>query len=362
MRLLPGDFLGAAGAADTSSAPIAETNDCAVSTEYLIPEVNGTTGATSASLRFPDLRDIAIEPADNALTPKYVKQEITTASDTADGGTERGSSSADSGDSSFVYEAIPRDSEDFVLNTAASCIPEADATSSADFLQGEEARNLDLSPYLLATAAGTETNGFSGAAGAALNPEIDDTGDIAIDAAEELASADFADATSPAGFLHGEEARNLDLSPYLLATAAGTETNGFSGATGAALNPEIDDTGDIAIDIAEELASADSDKNVLQELVQSEELISVFAGREASYGNSDNGEPAANARLSAAAGLALLQATLPQHSPSLAKQADGPTPTAIRDPFEQARKSLSKSSFGIRVIHNDGDPSDRNLI
>jgi signal transduction histidine kinase/CheY-like chemotaxis protein len=363
VRLLPGDCLGAAGAADTNSAPIAGTNDCAVSTEYLIPEVNGTTGATSASLRFPDLRDIAIEPANNALTPKYVKQEITTASDTADGGTERGSSRADSGDSSFVYGAIPRDSEDFALNTAtASCIPEADATSSADFLQGEEARNLDLSPYLLATAAGTETNSFSGAAGAALNPEIDDTGDIPIDAAEEIASADFADATSPADFLRGEEAWNLDLSPYLLATVAGTETNGFSGATQATFNPEIDDTGDIAIDIAEELASADSDKNVVQEFVQSEELISVFAGREASYGNSDNGEPAANARLSAAAGLALLQATLPQHSPSLAKQADGPTLTAIRDPFEQARKSLSKSSFGIRVIHNDGDPSDRNLI
>jgi hypothetical protein len=152
------------------------------------------------------------------------------------------------------------------------------------------------------------------------------------------------------------------LGPYLLATAAGTETNGFSGAAGAALNPEIDDTGDIAIDIAQELASADSDKNVLQELVQSEELISVFAGRKASYGNSDNDAPAANARLSAAAGLALLQATLPQHSQSLAKQADGPMPTAILDPFEQARKSLSKSSFGIRVIHNDGDPSDRNLI
>jgi hypothetical protein len=94
------------------------------------------------------------------------------------------------------------------------------------------------------------------------------------------------------------------------------------------------------------------------------EIIGVLASIEDSYGNSDDHGSAASAPLSAPAGLALLEATcqLTQPSPSLMKQDDGPTATAACDPFEQARKSLSKSSFGIRVIHNDGDPSDRNLI
>jgi hypothetical protein len=63
-------------------------------------------------------------------------------------------------------------------------------------------------------------------------------------------------------------------------------------------------------------------------------------------------------------GLALLEATwqLPEQLPPLVEQAAVAAPTAAWDPFEQARKSLSKSSVGIRVIHSDGDPSDRDLI
>jgi hypothetical protein len=68
--------------------------------------------------------------------------------------------------------------------------------------------------------------------------------------------------------------------------------------------------------------------------------------------------------LSPPAGLALVEVTcqVTQQSPLLAKQDDGSIPTAAWDPFEQARKSLSKSRFDVRMIHNDGDPSDRNLI
>jgi signal transduction histidine kinase/DNA-binding response OmpR family regulator len=44
-----------------------------------------------------------------------------------------------------------------------------------------------------------------------------------------------------------------------------------------------------------------------------------------------------------------------------------PVPCAVRevdlpDPFVQARRALYKSRFDVRVIHNNGDPSDRNLI
>ena len=35
---------------------------------------------------------------------------------------------------------------------------------------------------------------------------------------------------------------------------------------------------------------------------------------------------------------------------------------ADRDPFERARKVLHRSHFDVRVIHNNGDPSDSDLI
>jgi hypothetical protein len=147
----------------------------------------------------------------------------------------------------------------------------------------------------------------------------------------------------PTDFLHDEEAGSPDSSPYLFARLAEAETNGFSGATRPTLNAEIDDACVIAIDRAGTL---------------------VMPGIEASYDNSDDNWPAANARLSAPAGLALLEATcqLTAKAASLVTPDNGPAQSADWNPFEQARKSLSNARFGARVIHNDGDPSDRNLI
>jgi hypothetical protein len=235
----------------------------------------GREPVTSAAL--PDPKGLTIEPADDVFTPKYVEDEITTASDISG----------------------------LAMHSGDSNISETDATSSTDLLRGGEVGPPDSSLYLLARMAGAETDGFSGATRSAVNAEI-------------------------------ENASNI----------------------------EIDGACDIAIEPAEKLVIADSDENVTRELNQSAEIISVLPCIEASYGNSDDSGPPANARLSAPAGLAILQAIsqLTQESPSLAKQDEGPTRTAGWDPFEQARKSLSKSRFDVRVIHNDGDPSDRNLI
>jgi hypothetical protein len=136
------------------------------------------------------------------------------------------------------------------------------------------------------------------------------------------------------------------------------------GATRPAFKTESDDACTIAIDAVGKLVIADSDENVLREISQNAEIVTCLAGIEPSYNNSDDSGLAANAPLSAPAGLALLEAScqLTQQVASLVKQDDGPTPIAAWDPFGQARKSLSNSRFGVRVIHNDGDPSDRNLI
>ncbi len=243
-------------------------------------------------------------PAENALIPEYVELETVSAIDSAGHGTNGEESSANFCDSEFAFEVMPSNVAD-----DQPCVSEVPA-SFAGSPDDEEAWTVNSSPYLLPMhllpmPAATEANHFSGASRKAVNAEVDGAGVLDID--------------KDCGF---------------------------------------------AIDAVAKILIADSDENALQEVHQSAKIISILAGMEASYGNSDDRGPAARARLSAPAGLALLEATrqLNDQSPSLAKQNDGPIPISSRDPFEQARKSLSKSRFDVRVIHNDGDPSDRNLI
>jgi hypothetical protein len=135
---------------------------------------------------------------------------------------------------------------------------------------------------------------------------------------------------------------------------AGAETNGFSDSCAIA----IDGAGTLVIPDSDEPDGDEPDcnENALPDVNLGAEIVSCLAGIEASYDHSDDSGPAAKVPLSAPAGLALLEAAGERTQPS------APPVEPDRDPFAQARKSLSKSSFGIRVIHSDGDPSDRNLI
>jgi CheY-like chemotaxis protein len=314
----------AAGTASSSDADIAlhpedrvsiaEASDCVVQTECATPGINENAGIAATAVetgfrdsamnsgdfgaRLFDIKNLSIEPEDNAFTPKHLEQEITAASDIGAHGADAGDASADSGEGEFVLKAILSNLGDLAVNIAGkSYISEPETISST-------------------------------------------------------------------GLLDDGEDRNLDLSHYLLARVPATETTGFSGETSAPLDTEVHDAYDIAVAVAEELVIPDSEENVVQEVHQSAEIISILPHIEDFCGNSDDSGPAADDILSASAGLALLDATcqLTQQSPSLVKEDNGPNDTASRDPFEQARKSLSKSRFGVKVIHSDGDPSDRNLI
>jgi len=213
-----------------------------------------------------------------------------------------------------------------------------------------------------------------------------------------------------------QESRNVEMSLYLLANATGEKTNGFSGATMSLFKEEtgeaaeiagIEETRYIPVEPVEQPVIAASGVNLSQERNQDTELVGILADPEPLRRNTDgsvavhtskpldrsmeDSRVAANGSLGAPAGLALLAATtqLTQPSPppveeNEAKQAGAawptptpagnrpaprpalpgldPIPTGSWDPFEQARKSLSNAHFGVRVIHNDGDPSDRNLI
>jgi signal transduction histidine kinase/DNA-binding NarL/FixJ family response regulator len=263
-------------------------------------------GEPAASAVVPDFRSIAIDFAENVLTPEYVEEEVTGASDIAALGTESGESTADSGEDDSAIHSILSDPGDLTVETASqSYLLHADAPPSTDLLYGGEARSLESSLYLLAQAAEAEANDFSVVTMSPVNAESEDAPKI-----------------------------------------------------------EVEEAQDIAIHAAEELRAAASDEKVLAEVNQSTAIIGTLALEEAPNAKLDNSGVTANAPLSAPAGLALLQATceLEEQSPSVAKQDDDPSHAAAWNPFEQARKSLSNSRFDVRVIHSDGDPSERNLI
>ncbi len=136
-----------------------------------------------------------------------------------------------------------------------------------------------------------------------------------------------------------EEVRQPEPSPYLLVTASDAETHKLSGTNGHHVEPAKEPS-----------------------YIECSYIESPYA--EPSYVSSDHSGLASNGRLSAPAGLALLQAATESTPPSapLARQNDTGTLSTAWDPFEHARKALTNSRFDVRVIHNNGDPSDRNLI
>jgi signal transduction histidine kinase/DNA-binding response OmpR family regulator len=320
--------VGVANRALDFSGPVlpVQANECAMPAQPVISKENAdketiaTVAETSsydlgtmtrhrepaATAVVPDFRSIAIDFAENVFTPEHVEEEITGERDIAAHGAESGDSTAHSGEDDCAIHSIVSSPGEIAVEAAGqSSLLHADTPPSTDLRYGGEVPSLESSLYLLAQAAEAETN-------------------------------DFSVVTTPLVNAGSEDACKI----------------------------EVEEAQDILTHAAEELAAAASDEKVLAKVNQSTAVIGALALKEAPNPNLDDSGVTANARLSAPAGLALLQATceVPEQSPSVAKQDDEPTPVAGWNPFEQARKSLSNSRFDVRVIHSDGDPSERNLI
>jgi signal transduction histidine kinase/CheY-like chemotaxis protein len=178
--------------------------------------------------------------------------------------------------------------------------------------------------------------------------------------------------TTFAGLFDDGEARILNSGPYLLPRVAGTQMNRLSDPIRPSVNANVGEAGSsrieeachFEIDAVAKILVSEPHESGFQEVHQSAKIISILAGMEDAYGNAEDSGSPLTARPSAPASLALLQASgrLADEMPLLPVQNGGPPPISNWDPFDQARKSLSKSRFDVRVIHNDGDPSDRNLI
>lgn len=134
--------------------------------------------------------------------------------------------------------------------------------------------------------------------------------------------------------------------------------------TRVASNGEMDESHDEMIQTATEIFVTDSDQSALARVNESAQINVALEDVKATDASSADTAQAEKPASSASAELALLGAAchLTQESAPAATQDDDARRIATWDPFEQARKSLSKSRFDVRVIHSDGDPSERNLI
>jgi hypothetical protein len=327
---------------------------------------------TSISTPLPDLKGSAIECPKHAFTHEHIEEKITSSTEIAGSSTNADASTpAASAEGEFALETIPGSPAELAPDTTGqSYLLPAHAISSPESLP-IKTPGLDSSPYLLPKMAEPEPNVFSCAI-SPVDAQIDVAHNIAIEAAEKLVLVDSKENVPGKASQSAEPIGIFPPEPIGMLTAEGapdgkSDDNGVAAnaqLSAPAIDAQIDVAHTIAVDAANKLLVVNSDKHLSREADQAPESIGIFIAEEDSCANADHSGPAANAQLSAPAGLALLQSTceMTQQSPSLAKQDDGPTPRAAWNPFEQARKSLSKSRFDVRVIHNDGDPSDRNLI
>jgi hypothetical protein len=172
-----------------------------------------------------------------------------------------------------------------------------------------------------------------------------------------------ADADVMAALLLDPKIWKVDPSTFLSTSEAGAHTSDLPHGNGVPMSAHVDELPSVAVDALEPPHVADSIDSTVPQATESAATIDTFDTAETSNGNGSDGGSATHAHLSVPAGLALLTAAChSMEKSSLGKQDEEPIPQGAFNPFEQARKWLSKSRFDIRVIHSDGDPSDRDLI
>jgi signal transduction histidine kinase len=172
-----------------------------------------------------------------------------------------------------------------------------------------------------------------------------------------------ADADLSAALLLDPKIWKVDPSTFLRTSAADAGSSDLPHGNGVPMSAHVDEAPSVAVEILENPYTADSIDSTVQEVSPSAAIISTLDIPETSNGNGSDGGSATSAHLSVPAGLALLTAachSMEESSPG--KQDEDPVPVTAFNPFEQARKWLSRSRFDVRVLHGDGDPSNRDLI
>jgi sugar lactone lactonase YvrE len=144
----------------------------------------------------------------------------------------------------------------------------------------------------ITTVAGTNSGGFSGDGGAAINAQLSGPAGVALDGAGNLYIADYGNG----------RIRKVDTSGYIT-TVAGTNRYGYSGDGGAAANAILYCPFGVALDASGNLYIADTSDNRIRK-VDTNGIISTVAGTN-SNGFSGDGGAAADATLNGPTAVAL---------------------------------------------------------
>jgi hypothetical protein len=143
---------------------------------------------------------------------------------------------------------------------------------------------------IIMTVAGTNSAGFAGDGGPAVDAKLSAPVGVAVDAAGNLFIADTSN----------NRVREVGLNG-IITTLAGTNAAGFSGDGGPATNASLDQPDGVAVDAYDDIFIADN-QNARVRMVNIQGTISTAAG-DGIRGNSGNGGAATNAELYDASGV-----------------------------------------------------------
>ena len=146
----------------------------------------------------------------------------------------------------------------------------------------------------IVTAAGNGTAGYTGNNGPATAAELNGPCGVAVDSAGDLFIADT----------DNNVVREVVKATGDIITVAGNGTAGYSGDNGPATAAELDDPRGVAVDSAGDLFIADTDNNVIREVVKATGDIITVAGNGTAGYSGDNG-PATAAELDSPRGVAV---------------------------------------------------------
>jgi len=245
---------------------------------------NGTTGfsgdngpATSAQLYFPtgvavdSAGNLYIADADNFRIRKVSNGVITTVAGNGFGGY--------SGDNGPASSARLDDPQGLAVDSAGNLyIADTDNNCIRKVANG-----------VITTVAGNGLQGFSGDNGPAANAQLNNPYSVAVDSPGNLYIADT------------ENQRVRKVANGVIATIAGTGTQGFSGDNGPATSAELSGPDGVAVDSAGNLYIADGDSRIRK---VAGGAIATVAGN-GLIGFSGDGGPATSAELSGPDGVAV---------------------------------------------------------
>ncbi|MSX20889.1 MAG: hypothetical protein F2795_01105 [Actinobacteria bacterium] len=147
-------------------------------------------------------------------------------------------------------------------------------------------RKVDHTTGFISTIAGTGTAGYSGDSGLAINAELHYPTSVSLDAAGNIYLADVSN----------NVVRKITAATGYITTVAGNGTGGYSGDSGVATSAQMNSPQEAIVDTDGNLYIADSSNNRIRKVDHTTGYITTIAGN-GTAGYSGDGDPATDAQI-----------------------------------------------------------------